>query len=55
MASWAENKKLLSDYPQAKSFYFVLIFLFNTKSKDLTTLQIDNDLWLNTNRPICYI
>ena len=27
MASWAENKRLLSVKSQAKSFYFVLIFL----------------------------
>ena len=46
MASWAENKRLLSISPQAKSFYFVLIFPFNTKTKDLATLQIDNNFWI---------
>jgi len=28
MASRAENKRLFSDQPQSKSFYFVLISLF---------------------------
>ena len=29
MASWVENKQLISDYKHlAKTFYFVLIFLF---------------------------
>ncbi len=52
MASSAENKRLFSVKPQAKSFYFGLIFLFNTKSKDLATLQINACLLIKAKSPM---